>query len=68
MLNENELQVTKDSLSSKVSVTTTAGLITTRTGIHMEWHQVHYLKTKDKNQLVTNGGDQTHRMLLMLIV
>ena len=56
VLNENELQVTNDSLESKISATATAGLIETRTGIQLEWHQVHYLKTKDRNKLVMNGG------------
>ena len=54
VLNATELQVTRDSLSSKISATATVGLIEKRTGFQLEWQQVQYLKVKDKNQLVMN--------------
>ena len=51
----DELKVAKDALNSKISATATAQLIKTRTGEELEWQQVQYLKTKDKNDLVMNA-------------
>ena len=41
-----ELGVANNSLQSDIAATQTAALVATRTGEELEWHQLHYLKTK----------------------
>ena len=48
----HEIKVAKDALDVRVPSTSTASLLYKRTGLGLEWHQLQYLKTKDKNELV----------------
>jgi len=45
----NEIDVTETALDSKIGVSQAAGLVLTRTGLHLDWHQVHYLNMKQKD-------------------
>ena len=44
-----------NSLESDIAATQTAASVETCTGENLEWHQLHYLKTKEKNRLVISG-------------
>ena len=54
-----ELKVAKDALSVRIPSTSSASLLYQRTGLHLEWHQLQYLKTKDKNELVMQSRDDS---------
>ena len=44
-----EVGVAETALDSEVGVGQTAALVLTRTGINLDWNQVHYMNTKQKN-------------------
>ena len=48
----NELQISKDALESHISATATASLFARRTGVYMDWHQLQYLKQKQKKKSI----------------
>ena len=48
----DQFQVDKVSLHSAIFTTATSSLVGTHNGKALEWHQVHYLKTKDKTRLL----------------
>ena len=52
-----EIEVSKDALGVKIPSTATASLLHKRTGLSLEWHQLQYLKTKDKNELVMQSRE-----------
>ena len=49
---KEEIKISRDALDVKIPSTATASLLHKRTGLSLEWHQLQYLKTKDKNELV----------------
>ena len=42
-------------LETDIAATQTSVLVETRTGVSLEWHQLHYLKSKEKKRLVITG-------------
>ena len=55
----HERQIAKDALECEVAATATSSLFEKRTGHCLEWYQVHYLKSKNKNRLMMGGTDTT---------
>ena len=53
----NELEVAEDALESHITATATGSLFTRRTGRHLDIHQLKYLKSRNKNDLVMNARD-----------
>eukprot|EP00985_Skeletonema_marinoi_P033567 scaffold41627_cov190-Skeletonema_marinoi.AAC.1 len=56
-LPEEEHKLAEDCFDTKNSATTTANLLNYRNDIGLEWHQLHYLKTKKKNDMVIRDLD-----------
>ena len=56
-VSQNELDLAKDCFATKNPTTTTTKLLNHRSDIGLEWHQLHYLKTKKKNDLVIQDMD-----------
>ena len=53
VLDSVESEIAVDSLSSHISSTATQSLIKTWTGEHLLWNQIHYLKGKEKQQMLS---------------
>ena len=49
---KEEIEISKDALDAKISATATGSLLKKRTGLTLDWQQLQYLKTKNKNALV----------------
>lgn len=49
---KEEIEISKDALDAKISATATGSLLKKRTGLQLDWQQLQYLKTKNKNALV----------------
>eukprot|EP00984_Skeletonema_dohrnii_P022287 scaffold11426_cov78-Skeletonema_dohrnii-CCMP3373.AAC.2 len=56
-LSQDEQNLATDCFQTKNSTTATANLLNYWNAIGLEWHQLHYLKTKKKNDLVIRGMD-----------
>ena len=56
-ISPHKLEVANNSLEleTDIAATQTSVLVETRTGVSLEWHQLHYLKSKEKNRLVISG-------------
>ena len=54
-----EIDVVETALVSHIGVGQTAALVETRTGVNLDWHQVHYMNTKQRNALLSSDGHST---------
>ena len=56
-ISPHKLEVANNSLEleTDIAATQTSVLVETRTGVSLEWHQLHYLKSKEKKRLVITG-------------
>ena len=54
-----EIDVVETVLDSKIGVGQTAALVRTRTGVNLDWQQVHYMNTKQKNSLLASDEYST---------
>lgn len=52
-----EIQLSEDALECHISATETSNLLSKRTGLNLEWHQMHYLKEKKKNDAVMDAHE-----------
>ena len=53
---EREREIAEDALDCHISSTSTSKLFNKRTGLSLEWHQMHYLKQRKKNDLVMDAN------------
>ena len=58
-----EVLIAKDAMASEASATSAVSLFEQRTGHHLEWHQLHYLKRKERQHLTIhkNGGGRGNK-------
>ena len=63
-----EIDVVETALDSKIAVCQTAALVQTRTGINLDWNQINYMNTKQKNDLLASDKYSTSADKLSVIL